>query len=418
MKSRPTVSACLIVKNEELHIRRCLQSVVNAVDEICVIDTGCSDQTIEIAEKEFGAKTAFRAWDDDFAAARNASIDLATSDWILQIDGDEEFYQPDVPKLHEMLKRVDVESVYVAMRNFYSVPEAFTGESVKDPMSVAHSVNHIGRLFQRKPQLRFVGCIHETIRDIEAAIVSDISFFHYGYAQQGEVQEERIDRNYRLCMKQIEQEPDSPASYYYAGTTCLVGKRREEAEEFFNKAIEVHTPEQKHRTHFCLMALYEVANLNSQRQEYDKSQEACERALDEDPNYLDPWLRVGEAYFFQDRYWNAERALRRYLDLLGEYRSQARTAQYSLYLLNSDDYAWFLLGRCAHEREDFEDAEHCYLKSIELNPSTWGSFHFLSQVYESTGRMEEADEMFAKAKELNPELQREPVVAETAAGAN
>jgi len=411
---KPTISACLIVKNEELHIRRCLQSVVNAVDEICIIDTGCTDRTIAIAEKEFGAKTAFRAWDDDFAAARNASLDLAASDWILQIDGDEEFYQPDIPRLRELLTRSDVDSIYVVMRNFYSIPEAKTGESVKDPLEVAHSANHIGRIFARKPHLRFVGCIHETIRNIESALVSNISIFHYGYAQGGKVQDERIERNYRLCLKQVEMEPDNPASYYYGGTTCLVGHRHEEAEEFFIKAVETYKPEEKNQLHFQLMSLYELANLHSGRQEYDQSQEFCERALDGDPNYLDPWLRVGEAYFFQENYWAAERALRRYLDLLREYRSQARMAKYSLYLLNSDDYAYFLLGRCAQEREDLEDAEALYQKSIELSPNTWGCYFFLSQVYELTGRMEEADEMFAAAKELNPDLQREPGAAEAA----
>jgi len=407
MNPRPTISACLIVKNEELHIRRCLKSIVNAVDEICVIDTGCTDRTIEIAETEFGAKTAFRAWDDDFAAARNASIGLATSDWVMQIDADEELYQPHVRMLHEVLHRPDVDSIYVALRNFYTVPEAQTGESVKNPMSVAHSANHIGRIFRRAPHLRYVGCIHETIRNIESALVSEVSFFHYGYAQGGQVQKARIERNYRLCMKQIEQEPDNPASYYYAGTTCLVGKRHDEAEQFFAKAVEIFKPEEKHREHFVQMSLYELANLHSKRGEYAESQQLCERALEGDQYYLDPWLRVGEAYFFQEKYWAAERSLRRYFDLLEEYRSQSRMAKYSLYMLNSDDYAYFLLGRCAQEREDLEDAEQLYLKSIRINPDKWGCYYFLSQIYNQTGRTAEADQMFAKAKELNPSLERE-----------
>jgi tetratricopeptide (TPR) repeat protein len=400
--NKPTISACLIVKNEELHIRRCLRSVVKAVDQICIVDTGCTDRTIEIAEKEFGAMTAFRAWDDDFAAARNASIDLATCDWVFQIDADEELYQPDIPRLREFLTRTDADSIYVVMRNFYSVPEAHTGESVKEPMKSPHSANHIGRIFRRAPHLRFVGCIHETIRNIESALVSDISIFHYGYAQGGKVKDARIERNYRLCLKQIEMEPDNPASYYYAGTTCLVGGRHDEAEKFFSKAVEIHKEEEKNRLHFQLMSLYELANLHSRRENYANSQVLCEQALNADPNYLDPWLRVGEAYFFQEKYWAAERALRRYLDLLREYRGQARMAKYSLYMLNSDDYAYFLLGRCAQEREDLEDAERLFKKSIELNPNTWGCYHFLGQVYEATGRKAEAETMFAKAKELKP----------------
>jgi len=407
MSKRPTISACLIVKNEELHIRRCLRSVMNAVDEICVIDTGCTDKTMEIVEKEFGAKTAFRAWDDDFAAARNASLDLASTDWVFQIDADEELHQSDIRQLHEILRRTDIDSIYVVMRNFYDVPEAFTGESVKKPMDVAHSANHIGRIFRNRQELRFTGCIHETIRNIDSALVSNVSIFHYGYAQHGEVQTARQERNYRLCMKQIENEPDSTASYYYAGTTCTVSGKQDESEEWFTKSIEIYDEEQEHRKHFYVMSLYELANINNQRQDYSNGQEFCERALAADPHYLDPWLRLGEALFFQEKYWPAERALRRFLDLLREYKSQSRMAQYSLYMLNSDDYALFLLGRIAQEREDLEDAEQLLTKSIELNQNTWGCYFFLHQIYRDTGRTTESEEMFVMAQKLNPSLEKD-----------
>lgn len=406
MRETPSISACLIVKDEELHIRRCLRSIVNAVDEICIIDTGCSDRTIEIAEKEFGAKSRFRAWDDDFSAARNASIDLASGDWILQIDADEELYQPDIPKLRPLLERTDVDAINVVLRNFYNVPEAYTGESVRDPMNTPHAINHLARIFRRLPHLRYTGFIHETIREIKVSLVSDISIFHYGYAMHGKVQETRLERNYRLCLKQIDAEPDNPANYYYMGTTCVVWNRIEEAENYFRRAVEIARPEDAQRRHFYQMSLYQLANQHARRQEYDKALALCEQALDDDPHYLDAWIRLGEARFFLGHYWDAERALRRYLEILQEHRSQVRMTQYSLYMLNADDYACFLLGRCAQEREDIEDAERWLLKSIEHKP-TWGAYYFLSQVYESMGRAEDAEAAFKKAKELNPELERE-----------
>jgi glycosyltransferase involved in cell wall biosynthesis len=82
------ISACLIVKDEERHLDRCLSSLQGIVDEIVVVDTGSTDGTLEIAQSH-GAVIGSFDWCDDFSAARNASLDLATGDWVLWIDADE-----------------------------------------------------------------------------------------------------------------------------------------------------------------------------------------------------------------------------------------------------------------------------------------------------------------------------------------
>lgn len=86
--AKRTVSACLIVRNEEAKLGRCLTSLMGAVDEIVVVDTGSTDRTVEVARK-YGARIGHFAWVDDYAAARNAALDLATGDWVLSIDADE-----------------------------------------------------------------------------------------------------------------------------------------------------------------------------------------------------------------------------------------------------------------------------------------------------------------------------------------
>ena len=82
------VSACIIAKNEELFIEKCLKSIINVVDEIIVLDTGSEDRTIELAEKY--AKVYTYEWKDDFAKARNESMSYANGEWIFIIDADEE----------------------------------------------------------------------------------------------------------------------------------------------------------------------------------------------------------------------------------------------------------------------------------------------------------------------------------------
>src|SRR5687767_12493572 len=84
----PTLSVCLIVKNEERYLAQCLQSVRGLWDDLVIVDTGSTDRTVEIAES-FGARVFHFTWCDDFSAARNFCLDQITTDWILSLDADE-----------------------------------------------------------------------------------------------------------------------------------------------------------------------------------------------------------------------------------------------------------------------------------------------------------------------------------------
>ncbi len=78
----------MIVRDEEEMLGRCLASVVDAVDQIVVVDTGSSDGTVELA-RSFGAEVIAAEWRGSFAEARNVSIDAAKGEWILFLDADE-----------------------------------------------------------------------------------------------------------------------------------------------------------------------------------------------------------------------------------------------------------------------------------------------------------------------------------------
>mgnify|MGYP001386520006 CR=1 FL=1 len=85
-----SISLCMIVKNEEDVLIRCLESVKYIVDEIIIVDTGSTDSTVEIAKK-YGARIFYYKWDDSFSSARNYSLEKATKEWILIMDADDEF---------------------------------------------------------------------------------------------------------------------------------------------------------------------------------------------------------------------------------------------------------------------------------------------------------------------------------------
>src|SRR5205823_2345512 len=83
-----TLSLCMIVRDEEEMLPRCLDAIRDAVDEIVIVDTGSTDRTIEIA-RSYGAKVLEREWTGSFSDARNASFEAASGDWVIYLDADE-----------------------------------------------------------------------------------------------------------------------------------------------------------------------------------------------------------------------------------------------------------------------------------------------------------------------------------------
>ena len=101
-----SLSLCMIVKNEEKVLKRCLDSVKNIVDEIIIVDTGSTDKTKDIAKK-FTKNIYDFKWIDDFAAARNYSFSKATKEYIMWLDADDVILKKDREKLLKLKENLD-----------------------------------------------------------------------------------------------------------------------------------------------------------------------------------------------------------------------------------------------------------------------------------------------------------------------
>ena len=106
------ISLCMIVKNEEDTIARCINSVKDIVDEIIIVDTGSTDNTLKILKNLNIVPYRFE-WINDFSAARNFSFSKATKDYILWLDADD-ILNPDDIELFKNLKNTltpDIDAV-------------------------------------------------------------------------------------------------------------------------------------------------------------------------------------------------------------------------------------------------------------------------------------------------------------------
>lgn len=227
----PSLTLCMIAKNEEMFIADCLASVSGLVDEIILVDTGSTDRTVEIAES-FGAKVFHSPWQGDFAAARNASLAQATKDWILVLDADE--FLP--AEAHEDVRR--------AIRNADNVGYYVLMENLLGDEGRQRETSMLFRLFQNRRNIEFQGLIHEEASFSAEATglplaVSEIKVTHRGYMTQVVEARDKGRRNLDILLKQLQDEPANPYVHFQLGKTYWIMGRYEEAEKAYLQSLKL-----------------------------------------------------------------------------------------------------------------------------------------------------------------------------------
>ena len=200
--AEPKLSVCLIVKNEERFLDRCLASVRDVAWQIVVVDTGSTDRTVEIARKH-GAEVHSVTWSDDFSAARNSCLLHARGDWVLSLDADEELSEPHVQKLKSHLRTPGVLGFRLPLK------ESTLGDG---------ALAYVPRLFRNAPGIHFIGRVHEeAFSQVERLGKSwgmehrrgDALLIHHGYAPELVAERNKKSRNLRLLRLGIAEHPQN-----------------------------------------------------------------------------------------------------------------------------------------------------------------------------------------------------------------
>ena len=231
---QPRVSLCMIARNEQRFLADCLRCAKDAVDEIVLVDTGSTDDTIAIAQS-FGAKVLHRAWDEDFSAPRNFGMQHATGDWILVLDADEFLVDDACQRIRELVQDPKVSGYHLRFTN------AYTGGKTIGVMMV--------RLFRNLPGIQYQNAIHEQmtpsltrIGNEQGLILSscNVEVLHKGYTDEVMDSRQKNDRNERLFKKQLKQQPDDIYTLYKFGDFLRrVQGRSREARELLERCLEL-----------------------------------------------------------------------------------------------------------------------------------------------------------------------------------
>ena len=227
------ISACLIVKNEEKHLAKCLESIKDLVDEIVVIDTGSTDRTVAIAE-EYGAKLGYFEWCQDFAAARNASLKLATGNWILWIDADEEITPRSAKAFREASIRPQFGGYNIEIVNFVDDREG-GNTFVHCPI----------RLFRNLPGIEFVGSVHEqVVQSIDKlglpwARLDNAQILHSGYRPSEVEAKGKQERTVTMIEAALEENPEDGFQWFNLANALTIARDYERAAVAAKEAIRL-----------------------------------------------------------------------------------------------------------------------------------------------------------------------------------
>lgn len=222
------ISVCIIAKNEEARIERCLSSIVPYGFEIILVDTGSTDRTKELAFK-YTNKIYDFVWMDDFSAARNFSLEKASNDWIFMMDCDEWIEQIDLEELNYFRKHLSHAAGSVTRRNLTGTPDV--------PSS---TIDYTERFFSKR-RYHYTGIIHEQLtpkyeKSFETFLLNT-TISHSGYLMTEEQRKEKSQRNISLLEKQLSEKPDDTYTLYQLGKGYEMLPDPERACHYFEKAL-------------------------------------------------------------------------------------------------------------------------------------------------------------------------------------
>lgn len=224
------ISVCIIAKNEESRIEKCLASVKPCGFEIVVVDTGSTDRTKEIAGKYADQLLDF-AWCDDFSAARNYSLRAASNNWIFMIDCDEEIKTIDIEELNYFRKHLSDSVGSVSRENLVT----------EQGQLVLNNTDYTERFFDKR-LYRYTGMIHEQLTPIRGKdfpnYLLKTTITHTGYDMTPEQRIAKKERNQSLLEKQLAQDPDNAYLYYQLGKTCEMTSDYASACAYYGKGLE------------------------------------------------------------------------------------------------------------------------------------------------------------------------------------
>lgn len=314
------LSICMMVKDEEKNLRRCLEAMRSIIQrddvELIIVDTGSSDSTVEIA-RDFTDKVYFHKWGDNFSEMRNITISYAKGLYILILDAD------------EVLTNAELLYKYVSDEKYRSY-NTFVVKIKNFSSSGGFTVLPQERVFKNDGTFRYDGAVHNQPRFKAPILNTEIYLDHYGYLfHDRELREKKFKRTAGILMKELEKDPNNIYYRFQLSRSYAAHHDKKEARAEINKAYELMSVDI--RTRQLYIYVYGTyAMICVENNEFDEAIRICKEGLELRPEYLDLYYLMAGAYLKLNRNEESTMAYRRYLELVEQYDSLAISADRSV----------------------------------------------------------------------------------------
>lgn len=278
-----TLSVCMIVKNEEKVLSRCLDCVKFFADELVIVDTGSSDKTREIARK-YTEKVYDFEWCDDFSLARNFAFSKASCDYIMWLDADDVVGVESINKIISLKSKMTAD-VYMAM---YHV--GF------DERGVPNFSYYRERIVRRGGNFKWVGFVHEVIELRGQIVYADFCIEHRKENRT------HANRNLRIYRKKLKEgHVFSPRENYYYGRELYYNGYYKKAEKVLLSYLKTANYSPDIQGACCI-----VSECRKTKKEYEKGVEILYFALKNTNPTSEICCRIGELYSLLGKLKQAE----------------------------------------------------------------------------------------------------------------
>lgn len=306
------ITACYIVKNEAKNLAKSIKRLKNQVNEIVVVDTGSTDNTITVARK-LGARVYSFPWQDDFSKARNFVLSKAKGDWLVLLDADEYFTAKTAGNIRQVIRQAQqADAILIQMVN-YDVDKA----EIQDYFYQL-------RIVRNQQGLHYEGKIHEELKLSDGKSMKFfrippemLEIYHTGYASS--VSRQKLERNLKLLQQAVDNgQSEADLARYFCD--CYLGLGDMEKCTYYGW-LDVKKGRQSvnfgSRCHRVLMAYYGGRN---DRESISKRRQLAEISTEQYPEVPDFWAEYSECFYQAGEYEQAIAAMENALQLMQDYQ--------------------------------------------------------------------------------------------------
>lgn len=390
----------MMIKNEEKHLRECLEGLKklrnNVNSELIIVDTGSTDSSLEIA-REFTDKIFIHPWNNDFSAMRNITISYAKGDWIFIYDGDEVLTECD--KIIDFLNGTEEEKYNSATM---VVKNLLYKDNFKDMVDLDSP-----RFFRNDDYVSYEGAVHNKPNYVLPTYKFSDYLLHYGYiSDDKDLMERKFNRTANLLKNELEKDPENIYYWYQLSVSYQMHSDIKLSLEPAVKAYELVNKLDDDKKYMEVYAYMNLISVYLKLNKYEEAENICYEAIKIRDEYVDTHFYLANALYNLQRYDEAVKETNKYLEFVERYNNNDGVDKgFVTYTIREKEKAYIILtesyykiGNCTKALEyfDYLEKENHVLSCIDTLANIIVSDENRCEVFEKYKKKFEDNKKIAK----------------------